>query len=48
MTIAATNGPAATGITTCAIGEIIVYNTALTDANRSAVESYLIAKWGIA
>jgi hypothetical protein len=47
MTIAATNGTTATGITTCAIGEIIVYNSALSDANRSAVESYLISKWNI-
>jgi hypothetical protein len=29
------------------IAEIIIYNTALSDANRSAVESYLISKWGI-
>ena len=29
------------------ICEIIVYNTALSDANRSAVESYLMSKWGI-
>jgi len=29
------------------IGEIIVYNFALSDANRSAVESYLMSKWGI-
>jgi hypothetical protein len=27
--------------------EVIVYDTALSDANRSAVESYLIGKWGI-
>jgi hypothetical protein len=27
--------------------EIIVYNTALSDSNRAAVESYLMAKWGI-
>jgi hypothetical protein len=27
--------------------EIIVYDTALSDANRSAVESYLMTKWGI-
>jgi hypothetical protein len=30
------------------IGEVLVYNFALSDANRSAVESYLMAKWGIA
>ena len=27
--------------------EIIVYNSALSDANRALVENYLIAKWGI-
>ena len=27
--------------------EIIIYNTALSDANRALVESYLLAKWGI-
>jgi len=30
------------------IAEIIVYDTALSDANRSAVERYLIAKYGVA
>jgi hypothetical protein len=29
------------------ICEIIIYNSALSDANRAAVESYLISKWGI-
>jgi len=29
------------------IAEIIIYNSALSDADRSAVESYLISKWGI-
>jgi len=29
------------------IGEIIVYNSALSDANRSLVEQWLISKWGI-
>jgi hypothetical protein len=29
------------------ICELIVYNSALSDANRSAVESYLISKWNI-
>jgi hypothetical protein len=29
------------------IGEILVYNSALSDADRSAVESYLMSKWGI-
>ena len=29
------------------ICEIIIYNSALSDANRSAVESYLMTKWGI-
>jgi len=30
------------------IAEIIIYNSALSDTDRAAVESYLIAKWGIA
>jgi hypothetical protein len=25
----------------------IIYNYALSDANRAAVESYLMSKWGI-
>jgi hypothetical protein len=29
------------------ICEIIIYNSALSDADRSAVESYLMSKWGI-
>jgi hypothetical protein len=29
------------------IAEIIVYSSALSDTDRAAVESYLIAKWGI-
>jgi len=29
------------------ICEIIIYNSALSDANRAAVENYLAAKWGI-
>jgi len=29
------------------IAEIIMYDTALSDANRAAVESYLIGKWAI-
>jgi hypothetical protein len=29
------------------IAEIIVYNSGLSDANRSLVEQYLISKWGI-
>ena len=28
--------------------EVIIYNAALSDANRSVVESYLMSKWGIA
>lgn len=27
--------------------EVVMYNSALSDANRSAVESYLMTKWGI-
>jgi hypothetical protein len=30
------------------IAEIVIYNSALSDINRSAVESYLMTKWGIA
>ena len=29
------------------IAEIIIYNAALSDTDRAAVESYLISKWGI-
>jgi hypothetical protein len=29
------------------IGEIIIYNAALSDTDRAAVESYLMTKWGI-
>jgi hypothetical protein len=29
------------------IAEIIIYNTALSDTDRTAIESYLMAKWGI-
>jgi len=29
------------------IAEIIIYDSALSDANREAVENYLLAKWGI-
>jgi hypothetical protein len=27
--------------------ELVIYNAALSDADRSAIESYLMAKWGI-
>ena len=30
------------------VGEVIVYDYALSDTDRAAVEAYLIAKWGIA
>lgn len=30
------------------IGEVIVYDSALSDTDRAAVESYLMTKWGIA
>lgn len=29
------------------IAEIVIYNTALSDANRELVEAYLMTKWGI-
>jgi hypothetical protein len=29
------------------IAELIIYNSALSDANRTLVENYLLAKWGI-
>jgi hypothetical protein len=29
------------------IGEMIAYSAVLSDANRAAVESYLISKWAI-
>jgi hypothetical protein len=29
------------------LAEIIIYNSALSDANRAVVESYLMTKWGI-
>ena len=28
-------------------GEIVIYDTALSDANRAVVEAYLLSKWGI-
>jgi hypothetical protein len=29
------------------IAEILIYSTALADADRTAVEAYLNAKWGV-
>ena len=34
-------------ITNTDYAEVIVYNSALSDTNRAAVESYLMTKWGI-
>lgn len=28
------------------IGEIIIYSAAISDANRTAIQNYLVAKWG--
>ena len=36
-----------TGFNTCDIAEIILYPTALSNADRARVEAYLAAKWGI-
>ena len=33
--------------TDAAVAEVIVYDRALNDQERRAVESYLIAKWGL-
>lgn len=38
---------AATGYLDGDICEIIIYNSALSDTDREAVENYLLAKWGI-
>ena len=31
----------------CSIGEVIIFNTALTDSQRQQIEGYLAAKWGL-
>ena len=46
LRIGATSGTA-TWFLAGDIAEIIMYDSALSDANREAVENYLIAKWGI-
>jgi hypothetical protein len=35
------------GLVNCAVGELIVYNTALSDADSSDVETFMADKWGI-
>ena len=47
MTLASVDGPTGINLTSCSIGEVIVYASALTSSERAAVESYLINKWGI-
>ena len=44
---ARSSGGASLGYWSGDVCEIIVYDTALSTVNRSAVESYLIGKWGI-
>jgi len=49
--IGATRTGSAPGVDVCHNGnlcELLIYNTALADAPRDAVESYLSRKWGIA
>ena len=46
LTIGATSGTAAWFLAGD-IAEIIIYDSALSDANRGLVESYLMSKWGI-
>jgi hypothetical protein len=40
-------GPANRYFAQCDIAELIMYDSALSDTDRAAVESYLISKWGI-
>ncbi|NBW20696.1 MAG: hypothetical protein EBR82_73305, partial [Caulobacteraceae bacterium] len=40
-------GSNASGFLNGDIAEIIVYDSAISDANRAAIESYLMTKWGI-
>lgn len=46
LTIAATGQPGF-GYANSDYAEIIIYNTALSNGDRSSIESYLIAKWGV-
>ena len=47
VTIACRQSPAPDGYRNTYIGEVIIYNSALSTADRQSVENYLKAKWGI-